>query len=70
MSRFREVLCCQGLLFPRFRLIHGPDVRDVSVQPMLGVREGKEQSIVNYGEKSLLRPTDEVLTACWAGTVL
>ena len=48
----------------------GLDVHDVSVQPILSVRAGKEQSIVNYCEKSLLRPTDEVLTACWAGTVL
>ena len=48
----------------------GLDMHDVSVQPMLGVREGKEQSIVGYCEKSLLRPTDKVLSACWAGIVL
>ena len=48
----------------------GLDVHDVSLQPILSVRTGKEQSNVNYCEKSLLRPTDEVLTACWAGTVL
>ena len=48
----------------------GLEVHDVSVRPILGVREGKEESIVNYCDKSLLRPTYEVLTACWAGTEL
>lgn len=48
----------------------GLDVHDVSVQPILSVRAGKEQWTVNYCEKSRLGPTDEVLTACWAGKVL
>ena len=48
----------------------GPDVHDISVQPISSVRAGKEQWTVSYCEKSPLRPTDEDLTACWAGTVL
>lgn len=48
----------------------GFDAHDPSVQLISGICEGKERPIFNYCKKSVLRPTDKISTAGWAGTVL
>lgn len=42
----------------------GLDVHDVSAKPILSFCRGEEQSMIEHGEKRLLRPTYEIMAPC------